>query len=254
LRRRQREASVPLAWRLAAIVWFNASGMACFKRYAQVLLPLRLSRWRLAYSRWGYWRAELGPLVEALAQRLCIKRGFNGLAFVDATALPVCAIQRERDHKSHAAYASKGMGSLGWFYGLKLHCVLSQDGELLRYWLSTGRTHDTQPLFDENFLRGLRGCLVGDCGYRVSPQRRAALAKPEDLVLIARPAGVADEQLPWPLRSLFRARWRIETAFGELKEHLGLCLVGRCKRLSTLQATVAGALLMYTLNRRAQDA
>ena len=174
-RKRRRVASVPLAWLLAAVIWFNASGMRCWKRYVALLLPLHLSRWRLSYSRWVFWRAELSELVEALAERLCIKIGYRGLAFIDATSLPACAIQRERDHKCLKAHASKGHGSLGWFYGFKLHCVTSEDGELLRFWLSTGKTHDTQPLFDRNFMRGLQGCLVGDSGYRVRKDRRASV-------------------------------------------------------------------------------
>lgn len=129
---------MPLAWLLAAVIWFNASGMSCWKRYVAVLLPLQMSRWRLSYSRWSFWRAELAPLVQALAERLCIKRGFNGLAFVDAMALPVCSIQRERDHKCFAAHASKGHGSLGWFYGFKLHCIVSEEGELLASCCATG--------------------------------------------------------------------------------------------------------------------
>lgn len=253
-RKRQRVATVPLAWLVSAVIWFNASGMSCWKRYVTVLLPLQLSRWRLSYSRWSFWRAELAPLVQALAERLCLKRGFNGLAFVDATAVSVCSIQRERDHKCFRAHASKGHGSLGWFYGFKLHCVVSEEGELLRYWLSTGKVHDTQPLFDPNFLRGLRGCLVGDSGYRVRRDRRTSIAKDGGLVLIARPAGVTDPQLPWKLRRLFKARWRVESVFCELKEHLGLRLAGRCKTLATLQTVVAGALIAYTLNRQLQPA
>jgi transposase len=253
-RKRKRVASVPLAWLLSAVIWFNASGMTCWKRYVSLLLPLQLSRWKLSYSRWSFWRAELADLVVALAERLCIKRGFNGVSLIDATSLPVSSIQRERDHKCFVKHASKGRGSLGWFYGFKLHCIASSEGEILRFWLSTGKTHDTQPLFDPNFMRDLRGCLVGDSGYRVRKDRRADVAKGPELVLIARPAGVKDEELPWELRRLFKARWRVESMFSELKEHLGLRLTRRCKNLATLQVLVVSALIVYTLNRTLQMA
>lgn len=249
-RKRRRGATVPLAWLLAAVIWFAASGMSCWKRYVALLLPAQLSRWRLSYSRWSFWRVQLGGLIEALAERLCLKQGFNGEAFIDSTTLPVCAIQRERDHKCFKAHASKGCGSLGWFYGLKLHLIASAEGEVLRFCLSTGKTHDTQPLFDRNFMRGLTGLLVGDSGYRVRPARRAGIAKDDGLTLIVRPVGVTDEQMPWPLRKLFKDRWRIESLFGELKENLGLRLTKRCKTLETFKAVVGSSLIIYTLERR----
>lgn len=246
-RKRKRVPIVPLAWLLAAVIWFAASGMACWKRYVHLVLPVHLSKWRLSYSRWCFWRKELSALVGALAERLCIKQAFKGLAFIDATTLPVCSIQRERDHKCFRKHASKGCGSLGWFYGFKLHLISSADGEILRYWLSTGKAHDTQPLFRQDFMQGLHGCLTGDSGYRVRKTRTTA--QEQDLVLIARPVGVADEDMPWQLRRLFKARWRIESVFSELKENQGLRLVRRCKTMATLTATVASSLIVYTLSR-----
>lgn len=253
LRKRNRVASVPLAWLVSAIVWFSASGMLCWKRYTQTLLPLMLSRYRLSYGRWTFWRAELGALVEALCERLCIKRSFRGLALIDST-VPVCGIQRERDHKCFKGVASKGCAALGWLFGFKLHLIVSADGELLRYWLSTGSAHDTQPLFDSNFMRGLAGCLAGDSGYRVRKERRGAVASDPGLVVIARPVGVTDEDMPWALRKLFKDRWRVETSFGELKDNLGLRLAKSCKTLRTLKTVIAGSLIAYTLNRRLSKA
>lgn len=60
----------------------------------------------------------------------------------------------------------------------------------------------------------------------------------------------ANASLAYPCGGwLFKARWRIESMFGELKEHLGLRLVARCKTLATLQTVIASALLVCTLNR-----
>jgi hypothetical protein len=251
-RKRQRVASVPLSWLVAAVIWFSATGMTCWKRYVFLMLPLHLSKYRLSYSRWSYWRKELGCLIQALAERLCIKQAYRGVALADATALPVCSIQRQRDHKCLAEHASKGCGSLGWFYGLKLHLIISDAGELLRFWLSTGKAHDTAPLFHDNYLRGLEGLLVGDSGYRVRKGR--TVIKEEDLAIIARPTKVKNEEMPWALRQLFQARWLVETTYSELKENLGLRVSRSCKCLSTFMTCVHSSLIVYTLERRLKRA
>jgi hypothetical protein len=247
-RKRRHVPTVPLATLLAAIIWFSCSSMTTWKCFVQLLLPLHLSKHRLSYSRWSFWRKELCALVEALAEHLCIKQAYRGVALTDSTCLPVCSIQRERDHKCLAKHATKGCGSLGWFVGLKSHLVTSDTGEILRFWLSTGKVHDTAPLFQYNFLRGLEGLLVGDSGYRVRKGR--AVAKDPRLTLIARPTGVLNDDLPWALRQLFQSRWRVESTYSELKEHLGLRVSRSCRCLETFKTTVYSALIAYTLARR----
>ena len=246
---RQRGATVPLPWRLAAVIWFSASGMSRWKPYVNLLLPMWLSKYKLSYSQWSFWRKELAALVQVLAEVTCIKSAYRGVALVDSTCLPVCAIQRERDHKCFAKHASKGHGSLGWFFGFKLHLVTSDTGEILRFWLSTGKVHDTAPLFHVNFMQGLQGLLVGDSGYRVGKKRADGVARNSGLALIARPVGVEDKDMPWTLRSLFKDRWRIETVFDELKDACGLNFARRCKTLETLQVVVHSSLIAYTAAR-----
>jgi hypothetical protein len=237
---------------LAATIWFSCSGLTCWKKFVRLLLPLHLSRHRLSYSRWCFWRVELSNLVEALAGLLCIKEGYRGVALVDSTTLPVCSIQRERDHKCLREHASKACSSLGWFYGLKLHLITSDTGEILRFWLSTGKVHDTAPLFQHNFLRGLKGVLVGDSGYRVRKGR--TLANGPELIILARPVATPELAFPWKLRQLFKARWRIESTFSELKENLGLRVSRSCRCLATFKSVVFSSLIGYTLGRRLKNA
>jgi transposase len=56
--------------------------------------------------------------------------------------------------------------------------------------------------------------------------------------------------VPWVLRQLFQARWRIESTFSELKENLGLRASRSCRSLATFKTTVHSALIAYTLARR----
>jgi hypothetical protein len=247
-RKRRRVPILPLATLVATLVWFSSSSLGCWKKFVFRVLPMHFIGKSLSYSRWCFWRKELSGLVEALAATLCLKIGYRGVSLVDSTCLPVCGIQRERDHKCFVGSASKGCSSLGWFFGFKLHVIASDTGEILRFWLSTGKTHDTAPLFQPTFLQGLRGTLVGDSGYRVQKNKVTALEP--GLTLLARPVGINDTALPWALRKLFKARWRIETLFGELKDGFGLRESRHCKCLDTFKTSVFSSLIAYTLSRR----
>lgn len=67
---------------------------------------------------------------------------------------------------------------------------------------------------------------------------------------MARPVGVAENELPVRLRVLFRLRWRIETVIWQLKHDFGLDSLRFCtRRPVTFKATVWAALCAYTLAR-----
>jgi hypothetical protein len=64
---------------------------------------------------WAYWQTRKG-------------RG-TGLALVDATPLKVCHNRRIFSHRVFREWAARGKLSVDWFYGLKLHLVLNEEGE-----------------------------------------------------------------------------------------------------------------------------
>jgi len=47
-----------------------------------------------------------------------------------------------QQHKSLAAIATRDKSSMGWFFGCKLHLIMSQSGEIVRTALSNGHTAD----------------------------------------------------------------------------------------------------------------
>jgi hypothetical protein len=55
----------------------------------------------------------------------------HGISFIDSTALRECDKHRIRTHKVFAELAQRGQGSMGWFYGFKLHLVINDQGERL---------------------------------------------------------------------------------------------------------------------------
>lgn len=245
-RQRRRAPRLALASLVAAVVWFGATGMRCFKRYVELVLPMHFIGNNLSYSRWGAWRRELVGLVEALARLLCWKAGYRGTSLVDSTALAVCGIQRERDHKSFARHARKAKSSLGWYLGFKLHLLTSDDGALLRFLFTPATFHDVKALDDPGFLKNVRGRLIADSAY-TGRARQGALAE-QGLGLLVGPRKRDRKTLTPALAALLHKRWRIETTIGQLKARFGLGHLGSCRSIEALKTLVFSALLLYTLS------
>ena len=87
----------------------------------------------------------------------------TGISFVDSTALKACRIQRVHCHRVFKGSAQWGKTSVGWFFGLKLHLVINDRGELLSLELTPGNTDDRVPL--GKLTQGIEGKLFGDKGY-----------------------------------------------------------------------------------------
>jgi len=89
----------------------------------------------------------------------------TGLYFVDAKKLPVCHLRRERSHRVFDGIAQKGKTSTGWFYGLKIHLIINNLGEIIAFDLSAGNVADNNQELLKRMMQGLRGICVGDKGY-----------------------------------------------------------------------------------------
>lgn len=53
--------------------------------------------------------------------------------YIDSSCIPVCHIRRSSRHKTFDAVANYGHTSAGWFFGLKLHLVTNDRGELMAF-------------------------------------------------------------------------------------------------------------------------
>ena len=85
------------------------------------------------------------------------------ISFVDSTAIAVCHNRRIRRHKVFKDLAARGKTSMDWFFGFKLHLIVSDQGELLAAFLTPGNTDDREPL--PQITQDLFGKLFGDRGY-----------------------------------------------------------------------------------------
>ena len=79
------------------------------------------------------------PLVLLWMMYTCGRAQRTGLYFIDSKKLQVCHLRREHSHKFFNEVARKGKTSTGWFYGLKIHLVINNLGEIVSFKLTPTR-------------------------------------------------------------------------------------------------------------------
>jgi hypothetical protein len=102
----------------------------------------------------------LGPLLAYLRS---LYGTCKGISFVDSTSLAVCDNHRIHANRVFDSFAQRGKTSMGWFYGIKLHFVINDCGELLACQLTPGNVDDRVPV--PVLAQRLFGKLFADKGY-----------------------------------------------------------------------------------------
>jgi transposase len=162
--KKRRASSLSLSEVMTILVWFHASHYRTFKHYYfdSVLSGKRAEFPGLpSYARF----VELIPMtLLPLCAYLQTRKGqTTGIQFIDSLPIRVCHNRRIGSHRVFAGLAQRGKGSMGWFYGFKLHLAINEQGELLALTLTPGNVDDRRPV--KKLVRKLWGKLFGDRGY-----------------------------------------------------------------------------------------
>ncbi len=166
----------------------------------------------------------------------------TGISFVDATPLPVCHNRRIERHKVFAGLAARGKTSMGWFFGFKLHLVVSDQGELLAFYLTAGNVDDRQPV--PKMAKRLFGKLFGDKGYISQPLVDQLLAQEVHLITHLR-KNMKNRLLPLVDKLLLRKRAIIETINDQLK-NISQIAHTRHRSVDNFLVNVMAGLIAYT--------
>ena len=54
---------------------------------------------------------------------------------------------------------------MGWFFGVKLHLIINDKGEILNFMFTPGNVDDREPLKQKKFLENIKGKPCADKGY-----------------------------------------------------------------------------------------
>ena len=162
--KRKRLGALALSEIMTILVYFHSSHYRTFKHfYLDHVLPSKRAEFPglPSYTRF----VELIPLtLLPFCAYLQTRHGqATGIQFIDSLPIRVCHNRRIGSHRVFAGLAQRGKGSMGWFYGFKLHLVINEQGEVLACSLTPGNCDDRRPV--KRLVRKLWGKLFGDRGY-----------------------------------------------------------------------------------------
>lgn len=213
--KRQRSGQLAESEIMTILIHFHQSHYRDFKAFylQHVLAHLHADFPGLvSYSRFV---SLIPSVLVPLAAYLETCRGHcTGLSFVDSTKLVVCHNRRIRQHRVFAGLAERGKDSVGWFYGFKLHLVVTDQGDLLACCLTPANVDDRRPVLQ--MAQRLFGKLVGDKGY-LSQELVARLLQQGVELLTPLRKNMKPRLVRLNDKLLLRKRVLIETVHDQLK-------------------------------------
>lgn len=89
----------------------------------------------------------------------------SGISFVDSKPIKVCDNHRISNNRLFSEYAKKGKSSMGWLYGLKLHLIINDEGEIISFCLTSGNIDDINEAVINSLTKEIFGKLFADRRY-----------------------------------------------------------------------------------------
>jgi len=215
-RKRMRSGQLSLSEIMTIIIYFHQSRYRNFKSYYIDHVCKHLQRefpGLVSYERFVILMpTALGPLCAYLKS---LYGSCSGISFIDSTSLPVCDNHRIHSNKVFQGIAKRGKSSMGWFYGLKLHLIINDRGEILACQVTPGNIDDRRPV--PALCKNLFGKLIGDRGY-ISQALAEQLRETFDIQLITKlKRNMKNKLMPLVDKLLLRKRSIIETVNDQLK-------------------------------------
>lgn len=202
---------------LTIITLFHSSSYRTFKAYYldHVCIHLRHEFPRLvSYSRFIELIRSVAVPAYALAHSCGDKP--TGISFIDSTHLAVCDPHRIHANRVFAGSAKRGKTSMGWFFGFKLHLVITDQGGLVHFVLTQGNVSDNSRIIVDKLTKNLYGKLFGDKGY-LSTKLRDWLRERGIILITKIKRNMKNCLIPLIDKLLLRKRALIETVNDQLK-------------------------------------
>ena len=153
---------------MSICVFYHYSGYKCFQYYYRDMVQLTLKSYfpkQISYGRFVLSLLRILPGLYVFLHYCTLQSQRTGLYFIDSKQLPVCHNRRIHSHRVFDRIASRGKSSTGWFYGLKLHLVINNLGQIVNFLLTPANVADNNHAVLHTLLDGLTGECYGDKGY-----------------------------------------------------------------------------------------
>jgi hypothetical protein len=216
LQLRNRKRSLRLSEIMTILIGFHQS---CYRNFKIYYLDKVQTQWQsyfprlVSYNRFVEWIP--GTLVPLCAYLRSCFGTCTGISFMDATSLKVCHNKRISQHKVFENVAARGKTSVDWFFGLKLHLVINDKGDLLNFQVTPGNVDDRKPVPD--LLQHFFGKVYADKGYISQKLSKELLEKVGIQLVTKLKRNMKQRLMPLCDRLLLRKRAVVETVIDQLK-------------------------------------
>lgn len=149
-------------------IYYQYSGYKCFQYYYQQWVEPVLKPYfpkLVSYERFLTLLVRILPGLYVYLKYCTLLSKPTGLYFIDSKKLLVCDNRRIHSHRVFAGIAQRGKSSTGWFFGLKLHLVINNLGQIMNFLITPANVADNNEQLLKQLLHGLQGECYGDRGY-----------------------------------------------------------------------------------------
>jgi len=231
---------------MAIEMFYHLQGSKCFKYYYNYFVEAHLKEYfpgMPSYNRFVQLKPRLVLYLFCfiLACRLGAR---TGTYYVDSSKLAVCHNLRIRSHRVFTGLAKRGKTSTGWFFGLKLHLITNQLGEIVSFFITPGNVADNNLTLGVKLCKGLCGKLFGDKGY-ISEKLNQALAGQELFLITKVKKNMKNKFMLLEDKVWLKSRGMIESVIDLLKH---ICDIEHSRHRSPINAMVnlLGGLSAYS--------
>lgn len=169
----------------------------------------------------------------------------TGIAFIDSTKISVCHIIRAKRNKVFKGVAEHGKGTMGWFFGFKLHLIVNHLGDILSVKITGGNVDDRNPVPD--MVSSLSGKLYGDKGYLGKALASKLQDKGIELITNVRKNMKKVAISKWD-KAMLSKRYLIETINDQVK-NISYVEHTRHRSITGFVANMLGGLIAYCLQK-----
>jgi len=216
-----RKPELSVAEIITIILMYQQSPCKNFKYFYNSYLQLYRKEFPklLSYNRFIELKSRALLHLTLLLQWYMQKAKKTGIYYIDSTSIAVCHPKRISRNKVFKGIAELGKTTKGWFYGLKLHLIINENGEFQSVRFTTGNVDDRTPV--NSLSKFLRGLLFGDKGY-IKQELFQSLYRRGLKLVTGIKKGMKNQLLPMAEKTLLRKRSIIESVFNILKYHFEL--------------------------------
>lgn len=162
-KKRNRATRLHVSEIITIMVAYQDSGYRCFKDYYGYVLFHHRGEFPnlVSYDRFvAVMKRTFGIVMMLFA---ALRGEATDIMFADSTPYVVCKAVRRYNHQVFKGLAALSKNSVGWFYGLKLHFLFNDQGEIVRLSITPANVDDRKGL--KGIVQGLTGKIFADRGY-----------------------------------------------------------------------------------------